>query len=466
MATRPRPTQGSYTRFSCRSGDGGMCSRWGHAWMLTVRGSGRYDAVAPITHLGAAMERTELLLDNIGVLLTMDSTVGEGRLGVVSDAAVAVSGDRIQWFGPRKDLPAEVVGAPGVEVVDVAGRVVTPGLVDCHTHLVFGGSREAEFARRVEGASYQEIAAEGGGILSTMRATRAAPFDELVESGAARLDAMLRFGVTTCEVKSGYGLSPEAELKMLRVIRELDARQPVDLVPTFLGAHSVPPEFRDDREGYLRLVIDEMIPAVVSEGLAEFCDVFCEKGVFDLEESRRVLEAARDAGLGVKVHAEQLTPFGGARLAAELGAVSADHLECIDEGAVAAMKNAGTVAVLLPGATFFLNQDFPHMNHLLDAGIPVAVSTDFNPGSSPGINLQLAGTMAAVRMRLPLEDVWMGITTHAARALRRQERLGMVKVGMAADLAVFDVTDYRTVFYRFGVNHCTMVVKNGKVVVS
>ncbi len=413
----------------------------------------------------SAEDRESLVVDNIGTLLTMDPEAGEGPLGIIRGAAVHLDGGDIAWCGRSGDLPDSVRRAPGIDVIDVDGRVVTPGLIDCHTHLVFGGSREGEFAQRVAGATYQEIAAAGGGIVSTMRATRAASFEELVELGASRLATMLRFGVTTCEVKSGYGLSVEAELKMLRVIRALDGRQPVALVPTFLGAHALPPEFRRDREGYLGMVIREMIPAVVSEGLADFCDVFCEEGVFSVEESRRVLEAAKSAGLGIKVHADQLTPFGGARLAAELGAVSADHLEHAGDEALAALAAAGTVAVLLPGATFFLNQDFPNVRRFRDAGVSLAVSTDFNPGSSPGINLPLAGTMAAVRMGLPIEGVFAGMTVQAARAVGRQARVGTLSPGMAADLAVFDVADHRTILYRFGVNHCSMVIKDGRIVV-
>ena len=407
---------------------------------------------------------SRLVLDNIGTLLTMDPAQGDGRLGIIREAAVCLEGGQIAWCGPKAEVPAAFRTRDGVETVDVAHRVVTPGLVDCHTHLVYGGSREGEFAQRVQGATYQEIAAAGGGILSTMRATRAAPHQALVASGMARLATMLEHGVTTCEIKSGYGLSLEAELKMLRVARALNVEQPVDIVATFLGAHSVPPEFRDRREDYIRLVIEDMLPAVAAENLAEFCDVFCEEGVFSVDESFRILEAARKVGLGVKVHADQLTPFGGAALAASLGAVSADHLEHASDQGVRAMADAGTVAVLLPGATFFLNQAFPDMRRFLEAGVPVAVSTDYNPGSSPGISLPLSGTIAAVRMRIPIDDVFLGMTTHAARALGRQDRVGRVSPGMAGDLAVFDVTDYRTILYQFGVNHCKMVVKHGEVV--
>lgn len=412
----------------------------------------------------AEKARAELTMENATELLTLDSSLGEGALGIIRGGAIAMASGEVLWVGTTEALDSEVVMDEETERVDVSGCVVMPGLVDCHTHLVFAGSRQGEFEQRVAGATYAEIAARGGGIVSTMTSTRAASQDTLLDLALYRLSAMLEQGVTTCEIKSGYGLSLQAELKILEVVQTLGFAHAMDVVPTFLGAHSIPPEFKHDRAAYIQLVVDQMIPAVAKNGLAEFCDVFCEEGVFSVEESRLVLGKAKEAGLTPRVHAEQLTPFGGARLAAEVGASSADHLEYVDDGSLEAMRSAGTVATVLPGAAFFLGQAFPDARRIADAGVSIAVASDFNPGSSPTMNLMLCGTMAAVRCGLSPAEVIQGMTSVAARVLGRADRIGCLRPGMAGDAAVFDVADYRTLLYNFGKNHCSMVVKGGELV--
>jgi imidazolonepropionase len=386
---------------------------------------------------------------------------------VVNRGAVICSDDRILWIGRDGDWPDELIPGDGDHVLDADGGVVTPGLIDCHTHLVFAGSRAGEFARRLQGATYEEILAEGGGILGTVRATRAASVQELMDLGRQRLGKLLGGGVTTVEVKSGYGLEFDAELRILEAAKGLGQEGPVDVVPTFLGAHAVPAEYRDDREAYLDAVVDRMLPAVAERGLARFCDVFCEPGLaFDRTETRRVLEAARDLGLGLKVHADQLSLGGGSRLAGDLGAVSADHLEFIDEAGIATLARAGAVAVLLPGAAFFLAAPVPPVSRLRKAGVPIALSTDLNPGSSPTSNLLLMTSMASVQWKLTVEESLMGITANAARALDLQDDRGQLAPGLRADLALFDVPDYRDLVYWFGESPCRAVVKDGQVVVQ
>ncbi len=384
---------------------------------------------------------------------------------VIKNGAVICAGERIVWVGEDGSWPRELAPEPGDAVLDAGGTTVLPGLVECHTHLVFGGARAGEFARRLEGDTYEEILADGGGILGTVKATRAATRDELLATGQRRVDQFLSRGVTTVEAKSGYGLDLDTEIKILEVVRELDHRSPCELVPTFLGAHTVPADFRQRREDYLQRVIEEMIPAVVQGKLARFCDVFCEPGVgYDLEETRRVLEAARAAGLGRKVHAEQMKCSGGAALAGELGAVSADHLDHLDTAGIKAMAEAGTVAVLLPGAAYFLReQQPPPVKELLAAGVPVALSTDMNPGSSPTFDLLLMASMGCVQWRMTVAQALAAITTHAARALGLAGDRGRIEPGLRADLALFDVADHRDLAYWFGHDPCHTVVKDGRV---
>jgi imidazolonepropionase len=383
------------------------------------------------------------------------------RLALVPNGAVVLHDSQIVWVGSTEELeplPAEA------EVIDAAGKVVLPGLIDSHTHLLFAGWRAEEFEQRLEGRTYQEIAARGGGINATVRRVREASKEELKALARPRLDQMLRFGITTVEIKSGYGLSFADELKCLEAIADLNAEGPWELVPTFLGAHAVPPEFRDDRGGYLRLLRDEMLPEVARCRLAEFCDVFCETGVFSLEESETILARARDLGLRLKLHADELTPLGGASLAARLRATSADHLLCIDDAGIDALAGSNTVATLLPGTAFFLGLPYAPARRLIERGVTVALAGDCNPGTCPSENLPLLGTMACTQMKMLPAEVVNALTLNAAAALDRADRLGSLEVGKQADLLICDVPDYRHLFYHFGVNHVWRVIKRGKVV--
>ncbi|MFN3198049.1 MAG: imidazolonepropionase [Bradymonadia bacterium] len=345
------------------------------------------------------------------------------------------------------------------------GGLITPGLVECHTHIVFAGDRSGEYARRATGVPYLEIARAGGGIAATVRATRAASLEDLVREGRGRLDQLVGFGVTTCEVKSGYGLDLPTELKMLQAVKALDDESPVDLVGTFLGAHTVPPEHKADRQRYLDLVVDEMIPAVAEQGLARFCDVFVEAEAFSSQEGARVLQTGLDHGLTPKVHADQLSGCGGAELAARMDAVSADHLEYVSASGIQAMAASGTVAVLLPGASMFLGQDVrPPARALIDAGVNVALSTDCNPGTCRTENLQLMMTLGMSRLGMSPSEVLDAVTVNAARAIGLEDEAGMIAVGRAADLAIFDVASHVHLPYHFGVNHTRTVVKAGKVI--
>ncbi len=416
----------------------------------------------------------DLVIRNIGQLLTMSPASG-GRgdagadpvagLGLVLDAAVAVQGDLIHWAGKDQDLAKAVPVTDQTKIVDAGGCVVMPGLVDCHTHTVFAGSRAQEFARRISGASYEEILAKGGGILSTVQATREASCDSLVATALQRLHAFLSFGVTTVEVKSGYGLDTDSELKMLRAIREADKRHSVDLVPTFLGAHTVPLNLRAKRERYLQLLIEEMLPAVAEENLARFCDVFCEEGAFSLAETRRVLEAGLELGLRPKLHAEQLTRSGSIDLAIELGACSVDHLEQINEADATKLADAKTTAVMLPGATYFLGKSqYAPGRMLADAGCSLAVSTDFNPGSCMSQNLPLMLNMACIYNGIFPREALLGATRWAAEALDLDGAIGSLLPGKQADILVLNTPDYRNLIYQFGANHTQMVFKKGKAV--
>lgn len=374
--------------------------------------------------------------------------------------AILVHDSRIAWLGPAPEIPPF---PPDTEIIDAAGKVVTSGLIDSHTHLIFAGSREDEFEQRLQGRTCQEIAAQGGGINATVRRVRQSSKEELKALARPRLERMLHFGATTIEVKSGYGLSLADEIKCLEAIAELNAEGPWELVPTFLGAHALPPEFRDDRGGYVDLLVNEMLPEVARRKLAEFCDVFCETGVFSIAESERILSKARDLGLRLKLHADELTPLGGAELAARLGAVSADHLLCITDAGIDALAASGTVATLLPGTAFFLGASYAPARKLIARGVPVALASDCNPGTCPTENLPLVGAMACTQMKMLPGEVMTALTRNAAAALGRDD-IGTLEVGKQADLVIWDVPDYRQLFYHFGVNHVWRVIKRGRVV--
>ena len=398
------------------------------------------------------------VLGNIGQLVTCRAEGGQGDIHPISDAAVAWDQKEIVWVGPARELPAEFGTA---ERLDAGGRLVIPGLIDCHTHLAFGGWRADEFTQRIQGKSYLEIAKAGGGIASTVRQTRAASEDALVERARGVLEEMLALGVTTVECKSGYGLNEETELKILRVYRRLAKDQSVRLVATFLGAHVVPPEFQKDREGYITLLTQRLIPRIAEEKLAGFCDVFVEESAFSVDEARRILRAGRAAGLGSKLHADQLSNGSGAELAAEVGAVSADHLECVSDRGIAALRQAGVVAVSLPLAAMYLRQQPMPARRLIDSGVAVAVATDFNPGTAPSYHLPLALTLACTLQRMTPAEALKGATVFAARAVGLEAKIGSLESGKTADLAIMDAPDVEHWLYHFRPNACAMTITGG-----
>ena len=388
-------------------------------------------------------------------------------LPIVADAFVWIRDGEVAATGPMADLPSEaaglLAGGDDPRAFDGRGCVGLPGLVDSHTHAVFGAGREQEFEWRLAGSTYAEIAAAGGGILFSVRDLRARSEDELVEISRPRIAEFARFGVTTVEVKSGYGLTVEDELKTLRAVRRLSREQDLPrLVPTFLGAHAIPEEFAADRESYVRLVIDEMLPAVVEEDLAVFCDVFCEEGAFTLGESERILERATELGLGLKIHAEEFTPQGGAELAARLQAASADHLVAIEDPGIAALAASATVATLLPGTSLFLKLPRHAPGRALaDAGATLALATDFNPGSSMSQNLPLMVPLACLNLGLTIAEAVRAVTQGGARAVGRPE-LGSLAVGSPGDIAVFDTPDVRDLAYHYGVPRSVLVARGGR----
>lgn len=412
------------------------------------------------------MQEIDLIIKNAVEVLTLSSSVkDESGLGIIQDGAVVLKEERIIWVGKSRDLPADLIHGEKTRLIDATGMVVMPGLIDAHTHLIFGGSRENEFEQRIQGLTYLEIASKGGGILSTVEATRRASFEELYSLGRGRLDRFLSKGVTTVEAKSGYGLSLEDELKILRVMKALQKDHPVTIVPTFLGAHTLPKEFKHERRHYIELVTQEMIPAVAQEDLSEFCDVFCEATAFGLEESREILETGVRYGLKPKIHADQLSPNGGAELAAEVEAVSADHLEYVSPRGIEAMAEKGVVAVLLPGASFFLSmKQYPPAREMIEKGVAVSLSTDFNPGSSMTESLPLMMTMGCLFFRMTPAETIKAVTVNAARSMRKESEIGSLEPGKKADLVVLDIPNYKYLPYHFGVDHVKTVVKNGKVV--
>jgi imidazolonepropionase len=389
-----------------------------------------------------------------------------GRVRIVRDAAVACRAGTIVFVGTEADYREAVRLESGGEEVDAGRGTVLPGFVDAHTHLPFAGWRETEFDQRLHGATYSEIAARGGGILSTVRATRQASRDELTTAVRARLDDVVLHGTTTVEAKSGYGLDVENELKQLSVLRSAAADHPVAVAPTFLGAHTVPEEFRASRDDYVRLVIEEMLPLVARDALAEFADAFVDDHAFSVDEARRILEAAKGHGLGVRLHADQLADDGATALAAELGAASADHLEYASEEGIEALARAGTCGVLLPGATFFLMMERrPPGRRLVDSGVPVVVATDFNPGTCPSESMTSAVWFACLTARLGVDEAIVAATLNAACSLGRADRVGSLEPGKRADLVVHDIPNRYHLVYRLGATRIATVVAGGKVVV-
>jgi len=385
------------------------------------------------------------------------------QLSIIEDGALFVRGDRIEIADRRREVERLING--DCEVIDAGRRVVMPGFVDAHTHPVFAGLRANEFEQRAGGATYREIAARGGGIRSTVRATRNASLTDLIKAGKRYAQWFLRCGTTTIEAKSGYGLTIEDELKILRAIRQLNSETPLRYVSTFLGAHDIPAEYRSRRATYVSLVINEMLPRVVEEKLAEYCDVFCEADVFSNDETRQILSAARGQGLGLRVHADQLSLSGGARLAAELNAATADHLEHTDAAGIAALKAAKVQPVLLPGSVYALgSRQYPPAREMIEAGLGIVLATDFNPGSSPTPSIPMVLSLACTQMKMTPAEAVCAATINAAYSLRRGDEIGSLEKGKRADFVIHDCEDYRELAYFFGVEHARQVYASGNLV--
>ena len=405
----------------------------------------------------------KLLVKNIGLLATPEGKTAhrgeeQGRIKFSKDAWVLIEDGVIAAVGT-----GEAPAADGAEIVDAEGHLVTPGLVDAHTHLIFGGWRQNELGLKLHGASYLDIQNAGGGIQSTTNATRKATEQELADKAEKALDEMLRFGSTTVEAKSGYGLATEHELKALQVIKDLNDRHPIDLVATFMGAHLVPAEYKANREEYVRLVCEEMIPRVKEQGIARFCDVFCEADTFTVEESRQVLEAGLRYGLRPKIHADEIEAIGGSQLAGELGAISAEHLiVCPPEG-IESMAKGGVIACLLPATSFNLGAVFAPARDMVNAGVPVAMATDFNPGSCPCLNMQFVINLGCLKYRLTPEEVLTAVTLNGAAAIDLADKVGSVEAGKLGDLVIWDAPDLDYICYRVGSNLARTVIKRGTV---
>ncbi|MBL8148609.1 MAG: imidazolonepropionase [Blastocatellia bacterium] len=411
----------------------------------------------------------KLALVNIGQLVTLAGSKRPrinkelGNLSIIEDAALICSGEKIEKVGKNADLCHEI-DQDYFEIVDALGSVVTPGLVDAHTHLVFAGSREKEYEMKIEGKSYQEIATLGGGIRSTVRSTRDSSEEQLYLEARKHLHMLLANGTTTIEAKSGYGLSVVDELKILRIIQRLNSQEAVDIIATFLGAHEIPDEYRQDRKSYIDLIVNEMLPSVAEKKLASYCDIFCESHVFSIEESRYILSAAKQYGFGLRLHADQLTLSGGAKLAAELGAKTADHLEQIGSEEIALLKEAGVFALLLPGSVFHLGlKRYPPAREMIESGLAVVIATDFNPGSSPTPSLPMIMSLACTQMRMTPAEALTACTINAAYSLDKGDLVGSVEPGKLADLTIFDCKDYRQIPYFFGANLVKTVIKAGKI---
>jgi imidazolonepropionase len=418
------------------------------------------------------VKRATLLIENIGHLVTMAGPaprIGNQMrdIGLIENGGIAAAGSEILAVGKSEEVERRVELAEGCTVINAHGAVVTPGLIDPHTHPVFSMTRQKEFEMRIEGKTYMEIAQAGGGIRASVRDARETPAQTIKEKTHERLDRILRHGVTTIEAKSGYGLSTESEIKQLEIIRELNEVHALDLVPTFLGAHEIPDEYRGKTDEYVNLVVNEMIPLVVEKKLAEFCDIFCEKGVFELDDTRKIMSAAKAAGLKLKFHADELESLGGAELAAELGAVSADHLVYISDEGIKAMAKSATAAVLLPGTTFSLaGKQYAPARKMIEAGVVVAMSTDCNPGSSYTESLPFMSTLAAHHFKMTAAESLSAMTVNAAYAINRAGQVGQLQEGMPADIVVWEMNDYREMPYHYAVNLVKTVIKNGKLVVG
>lgn len=414
--------------------------------------------------------KATLLIKDIDNLITIN---GENKaragkamndIGLINDGIVAIKDEKIIFVG--EELPSNIEVDNDTIIIDGKGKTVTPGLVDSHTHIVHGGSRENELAKKLKGVSYLDILAAGGGIHSTVKATKEASFDELYNKAKKSLNTILSFGITTVEGKSGYGIDClDTEIKQLEVAKKLNEDHPVDIISTFMGAHAIPKEYKDNPEDFVDIIINEMIPTIVEKDLAKFCDVFCEEGVFTIDQSRKILMKARELGLGAKIHADEIKPLGGAELAAEIGCISADHLVAASDEGIKEMAEKGVIANLLPGTSFNLQTGkFAKARQMIEAGAAVALSTDYNPGSCPTENIQLIMSFASLIMKMTPEEVITAVTINGAASLGIEETHGSIQEGKIADIVVFDTPNIEYLIYHFGINHTDSVIKNGNIV--
>lgn len=414
--------------------------------------------------------KVDLILKNIGKLVTMQGSssfrVKEemNKINIIENAYIAVKNGKILAIGVGDEF-GNLCGED-TKIHDAEGLLVTPGLIDSHTHLIHGGSRENEFSMKLNGVPYIEILNNGGGILSTVKATKEASEEELYKKAKKSLDRMLEFGVTTVEEKSGYGLELNTEIKQLEVARALDKNHPVDLVHTFLGAHAVPEEYKENHKAYIDILVDVMMPKIKDMGLAEFCDVFCEEGVFTIEESEYILQKAKEIGYKLKIHADEIESLGGAELAAKLGCVSADHLMAASDEGIKMMAENNVVANILPATSFNLNKNYADCRKMIDMGAIVSLSSDYNPGSCPSENLQLVMQLGCLNLKMTPNEVLTAVTINAAYAIDRADKIGSIEVGKNADFVVFDARNVEYLMYHFGINHTKKVYKNGNLVVD
>jgi imidazolonepropionase len=414
--------------------------------------------------------KADLILKNIGKLVTMQGSssfrVKEemNKINIIENAYIAVKNGKILAIGVGDEFGN--LCEDDTKIHDAEGLLVTPGLIDSHTHLIHGGSRENEFSMKLNGVPYIEILNNGGGILSTVKATKEASEEELYKKAKKSLDRMLEFGVTTVEEKSGYGLELNTEIKQLEVAKLLDKTHPIDLVHTFLGAHAVPEEYKENHKAYIDILVDVMMPKIKDMGLAEFCDVFCEEGVFTIEESEYILQKAKEMGYKLKIHADEIESLGGAELAAKLGCVSADHLMAASDEGIKMMAENNVVANILPATSFNLNKNYADCRKMIDMGAIVSLSSDYNPGSCPSENLQLVMQLGCLHLKMTPNEVLTAVTINAAYAIDRADKIGSIEVGKNADFVVFDARNVEYLMYHFGINHTKKVYKNGNLVVD
>jgi imidazolonepropionase len=414
------------------------------------------------------MEKVDLIISNCGELLTLQGanrarTASEmNDLGIVYNASIAIKDGVIAACGTDEDILSE---NSSDRIIDAKSRIVMPGFVDPHTHPVFYATRENEFEMRITGKTYVEISLSGGGIRSSIDSVRKADEEELYQLSVNRIKKMIPCGTTTLEAKSGYGLSTDSELKMLRVIDRLKGNLPIDIIPTFMGAHEFPLEYKDDHEGYIKLLIEEMIPQVSQSGLAEYFDIFTEEHVYNIEQSRRLMQAAKDNGFKLRMHADEIKPIGGAELAAEMGAVSADHLGACSDAGIEAMQQKGVIATLLPGTIFSLGmKNYARARDMIDAGVAVALATDYNPGSCNCDSMQFIITLACLQMKMTVAEAITASTINAAAALQKADMIGSLEIGKQADIIILDMPSYKFLPYHFGSNNVSMVIKKGETI--